>query len=586
MARLTLMLAVSMVPALAWSPPARALGPEFQVNTYTTVNQGRPTVAADGAGKFVVVWTSVLGAGSDNYNSIQAQRYDAAGLPAGGQFQVNSYTTGNQVDPAVAADAAGNVIVVWGDGTSGDPFSGNILAQRYDGSGAPLGGEFQVNSYTPNSQFQPAVAADGAGNFVVAWTSRYSALDGDHCVRAQRYDAAGVPQGAEFQVNSYTTGFQGGPAVAFDGSGKFVVVWTGAGDGDPGSIDARRYDASGVPLGGQFQVNTYTTGGQFSPAVAADGAGNIFVAWESSAGDGSDTDRSVQGRRYDASGAPLGGQFQVNTYTSADQFSPAVAADSAGNVVVAWSSVASAGSDVFPPYGASVQAQRYDTGGAPVGNQFQVNTYTTERQWYPAVAADGAGKFVVAWESYGSAGSDTNGYSIQGQRYAPSSFPLTDQLAGRAIVIKPGSLAKFAAKPVSGDTFDLPSADPVAVGGTLRIFDTSATAGDDSYALPAGATPPLGWKALGSPPGSSGYRYRGAGLPGDPCTVVLVKDTVIKGVCRRTGVALAPPFSGDVGVVLSFGTTDRYCARFGGRESRNDATLTQRRKAPAPGACP
>ena len=38
--------------------------------------------------------------------------------------------------------------------------------------GNPLGPEFRVNTYTTNEQRLPSVAADGSGNFVVAWTSR------------------------------------------------------------------------------------------------------------------------------------------------------------------------------------------------------------------------------------------------------------------------------------------------------------------------------------------------------------------------------------------------------------------------------
>jgi hypothetical protein len=37
-----------------------------------------------------------------------------------------------------------------------------------------------------------------------------------------------------------------------------------------------------------------------------------------------------------------------------------------------------------------------------------------------------------------------------------------------------------------------------------------------------------------------------------------------------------PSFTGDVGSVLSLGTTDRYCAQFGGDVVKNDATLTKR----------
>jgi hypothetical protein len=41
-----------------------------------------------------------------------------------------------------------------------------------------------------------------------------------------------------------------------------------------------------------------------------------------------------------------------------------------------------------------------------------------------------------------------------------------------------------------------------------------------------------------------------------------------------------------VGIVLSLGTTDRYCAQFGGDDVKNDSTLTKRKNAPAPAYAP
>src|SRR5262245_36970659 len=157
-----------------------------------------------------------------------------------------------------------------------------------------------------------------------------------------------------------------------------------------------------VPAGSQFQVNTYTFGSQIEPAVAADAAGDFMVVWRSTLAVG-DTTGSVEGQRYDALGTVVGSELLVNTYTTNSQLQPAVAADPAGNFVVVWRSLGSLGSDTDYD---SIQGQRYDTTGAPVGIQFQVNTYTTSFQLEPAVAADPMGSFVVVWTSYGG-GSDT-----------------------------------------------------------------------------------------------------------------------------------------------------------------------------------
>ncbi|HZF57487.1 MAG TPA: hypothetical protein VEZ19_03325, partial [Rubrobacter sp.] len=72
---------------------------------------------------------------------------------------------------------------------------------------APAGGEFQVNTYTTSNQENPSVAMDSDGDFVVTWTS--NGQDGsDNGIYGQRYNAAGEAQGAEFQVNTYITSYQ------------------------------------------------------------------------------------------------------------------------------------------------------------------------------------------------------------------------------------------------------------------------------------------------------------------------------------------------------------------------------------------
>ena len=69
---------------------------------------------------------------------------------------------------------------------------------------------------------------DADGDFVVAWQS--AGQDGcSYGVYAQRFNAAGVAQGSEFQVNTYTTDNQAASSVAMDADGDFVVAWTSYG---------------------------------------------------------------------------------------------------------------------------------------------------------------------------------------------------------------------------------------------------------------------------------------------------------------------------------------------------------------------
>jgi hypothetical protein len=134
-------------------------------------------------GAFVVVWLSDSQDGSSS--GVFGQRYDAAATPLGSEFRVNTYTTNDQYFPATAMDAAGNFVVVW-QSTGQDGLGSGIFGQRFDAAGTPRSGEFQVDTYTTSNQKAPAVAVDAVGNFVVVWQS-HAPDDSAYGVLGQRY---------------------------------------------------------------------------------------------------------------------------------------------------------------------------------------------------------------------------------------------------------------------------------------------------------------------------------------------------------------------------------------------------------------
>ena len=110
------------------------------------------------------------------------------------------------------------------------------------------------------------------------------------------------PHGGEVQVNNFTTSAQRWPAVAADSQGRFVVVWDSLGpDGSDSSVQGRRFSADGVPLGPEFQVNSFTTDYQRSADIATSGAGQFMVVWTSNLQDGSGF--GIRGRVFDAGGS-------------------------------------------------------------------------------------------------------------------------------------------------------------------------------------------------------------------------------------------------------------------------------------------
>ena len=80
--------------------------------------------------------------------------------------------------------------------------------------------------------------------------------------------------------------------------------------------------------------------------------------------------------------------------------------------------------------GVSIEGQWYDATGATVGDEFEVNSYTTSQQRVPC----GAGRF--QWHFRGgvgeprSRGSDSSSYSILGQRDDATGATVGDELEG------------------------------------------------------------------------------------------------------------------------------------------------------------
>jgi hypothetical protein len=408
------------------------LAEDVKVNTYTTNSQQTPAIAMDADGDYVIVWAS-SGQDGSSYG-VYAQRYNAAGAAQGGEFRVNSYTTNGQVSPAVAMDADGDFVVVWSS-TSQDGSSYGVYAQRYNAAGVAQGGEFRVNTYTTGLQRFPTVAMDVDGDFVVAWESTNQDGSGDG-LYAQRYDASGVAQGSEFRVNTYTTGSQRSAVAEMDADGDFVVAWTSFGqEGNDDGVYAQRYNAAGVAQGSEFRVNTYTTSNQVSPTIAMDLDGDFVIAWQSYSQDGSDD--GVYAQRYNATGAAQGSEFRVNTYTTNIQVSPTIAMDFDGDFVIAWQSYSQDGSDN------GVYAQRYNAGGAAQGSEFRVNTYTGNAQVRAAVAVDADGDFVIAWGSNGQDGSNGGIYSQQYTEFgSDNAGPIvSDVLVNNATLLSNGRLA-------------------------------------------------------------------------------------------------------------------------------------------------
>ncbi|HZH26986.1 MAG TPA: hypothetical protein VEY95_07380 [Azospirillaceae bacterium] len=150
------------------------VGDEFQANTTAAGHQLEASTAALADGGFVVAWRSHHG--DDGWGDIYTQRFDAAGAKVGDEVRVNSHTADFQGKPDVVGLTDGGFVIAWQSlGQDGTGFG--VHAQHYDATGTPLDGEFRLNEYTAGDQIDAVLAARPDGGFTAVWTSH--GQDGD-----------------------------------------------------------------------------------------------------------------------------------------------------------------------------------------------------------------------------------------------------------------------------------------------------------------------------------------------------------------------------------------------------------------------
>jgi DNA-binding beta-propeller fold protein YncE len=258
--------------------------------------------------------------------------------------------------------------------------------------------EILVNTYTADAQGQVAVDHDENGNYVVIWESFGQSDEQD--VFGQRFDSFDLPIGLEFQVNSSTSVDQvsNRNSLAVNDDGSFVVTWSDNNflDGDEIGVFMQLFDVDGNFVNGETQVNDFTTGDQTLPSVASDASGNFVIVWQSVGQDG--FSNGIYGKRFDASGNALtppgtalkgtevGEEFRVNTTTTESQTLANVAMDPNGNFVVVWRG------------GLRNYFQLYNAAGEPVGGETEIFSAPLPSSSNLSVDMDDNGNFVVVWD--------------------------------------------------------------------------------------------------------------------------------------------------------------------------------------------
>ena len=265
--------------------------------------------------------------------------------------------------------------------------------------------DFLVNTRTEDLQEHPSIDMDSQGNFIITWESQYQEPDNSLMgIFAKRFDSNGneleppenvlIGEGNEFLVNTYTSHNQGFPIVKIANNGDFIVAWHSVDqDGDGFGIYLQRFNSDGEPLGDETQVNSITAGSQYHPDIGIASNGNFVVTWVSrEQGGGIGT---IYAQMFDSNGDKIGDQFQVNTETTNQKGISLIATGSDGRFVIVWPSRIS---DLQNPnVDRDIFAQVFDSNGNKIGTEFIVNTRRQGDQANPDVVFDSNNNFIVTW---------------------------------------------------------------------------------------------------------------------------------------------------------------------------------------------
>jgi hypothetical protein len=352
-----------------------------------------------------------------------------------------------------------------------------------------------------NDRRFPDAAVDPKGRSLFVWVAFANATRGDIFLR--RFDSSGNALEDPIAVNTLVEDDQTNPRLAVSNDGSFLVIWQ---SDEPDAADegrirrwirAQAFDADAQPDGEERLISAVSTAAvteRYADVAALTGGGYVVV-WNQESAIAPDTGRHIQARLVSADGAPNGDAFVANSSIGTSEFYSAVTELDDGGFFAVWR----AGSDLW--------GRQFNSTGAPVSDDFKVDTFSPGSILDPDVVRGADGRVLVVWEDGEEPG---DGSEIRGRLYSPTLNPLGDDFRINVLTestqteVRAGSYGKY---------------------GFMVAWESAVSAGDDTDSTSIQGRMVTGVNAFGGPQftvnkyTTDGQSHPGVGGMGDAVAI-------------------------------------------------------------------
>ena len=259
----------------------------------TTEDARNPDVARVDDGSFLVVWDELASAEGVDGREIVARYYDSAGSPVAGTFQINTYTTGDQARPSTAGTS--QFVVAWESPGAPGYTTPGVSMRRVSADGMAVAGESRVGGgVTEEILGLPSTSMASSGDFAVSWTAESPISPGSSILGVNRYGADGTQE--FFNLPAGTISSVMHSSVALDEQGRLMLVWNNRAASTVNGYIYQAVQESGTVGGTGFTVSNGDAETRLFPVLANAGNKSV-VTWHSPESGGTDTDiLSIQSR--------------------------------------------------------------------------------------------------------------------------------------------------------------------------------------------------------------------------------------------------------------------------------------------------